>query len=290
MTEASGYLREIAGCIARAYTTLPGAQAAMLTGSAALGVSDHYSDVDMSLYYETLPTEAEFRTVEKEFLGITELVWTLGDHSEGAVACAFNFNGVECQVVHATLANIEHDIEAVLSAAEVKTPLQKICSGLSDCLPLHGAPLIAKWKAQIADYPDVLAQAMVEQHLSFFPIWSSYEWLAPRDITPFLYQMLVESVFNILGTLAGLNRLYFSTFQLKRTGEFVAKMKIAPENLSVRLTHILRDPPEESVLLLKELVAETVALVEREMPDIDTSRAHKALARVYQPWQMSSKI
>lgn len=288
MTEASNYLRTIAERIARAYCMLPGVQAAMLTGSATLGISDYHSDVDMSIYYDTLPPESEIRAVEMNLLGVTELVWTLGDHAEGEVAYAFKINGVECQVGHVTIANLERDIEAVLSASEVKTPLQKVCSGLSDCLPLYGEPIIARWKARVADYPEPLAKAMVEQHLSFFAIWSSYSWLAPRDITPFLYQTLVEAVFNILGVLAGLNRLYFSSFQLKRTGQFVAKMKIAPPHLSERITQILRDPPENAVLVLKELVQETVALVEQEMPDIDTSRARWALDRVYLPWTPES--
>ncbi|WP_228052291.1 hypothetical protein [Nodosilinea sp. LEGE 07298] len=38
-------------------------------------------------------------------------------------------------------------------------------SGTLNGIPLYGEPLIQQWKARIADYPNGLAQKMVEHYL-----------------------------------------------------------------------------------------------------------------------------
>ncbi|MGI9059346.1 MAG: hypothetical protein ACR2H5_12270 [Ktedonobacteraceae bacterium] len=50
MNIASQYLLTLAKRNAQAYASLPNIKAIMLTGSAAEGISDFYSDIDMILY------------------------------------------------------------------------------------------------------------------------------------------------------------------------------------------------------------------------------------------------
>ena len=59
MTPESEYLLNLARRNLQPYLKLPQLRAAMVTGSAALGLSDRYSDIDMTLYYDALPTEEE---------------------------------------------------------------------------------------------------------------------------------------------------------------------------------------------------------------------------------------
>ena len=58
MTEFSRYLLDLASRKAEVYSALPGARAGMLSGSAAAGDSDGYSDIDMRIYYDALPATA----------------------------------------------------------------------------------------------------------------------------------------------------------------------------------------------------------------------------------------
>jgi hypothetical protein len=39
---------------------------------------------------------------------------------------------------------------------------------------------------------------------------------------------------DIVGVLAALNRLYFSTFEFKRAGRFLSRLDIAPPDLAAR--------------------------------------------------------
>ena len=139
----------------------------MVTGSVAQGLCDHYSDVDMSVYYDTLPSEQELQAA-REQLQASERLWMIGNLSEGDFVEAYYVYGVECQIGHTTVAACKRNIATVLEQLDVTTPMQKVLSGILDCIPLYGEVLIEQWKALAANYPDALAQAMVEKHLQFF--------------------------------------------------------------------------------------------------------------------------
>jgi hypothetical protein len=284
MNDASRYLMAIARRNARAYAALPEAQAIMVAGSVAQGQCDFYSDIDMMVYYDALPAE-EALGAAREQNGGTARRWLAGDREAGSVAESYPVRGVECQVVHATIAAWERDMATVLQQLDVTSPLQKALSGLLEGVPLHGEPLIREWQARAADYPAALARAMVEGHLAFFPIWGLEEQLATRDATLWRYEALVEAVQHLLAVLAGLNRLYFSPYQFKRAEAFIAKMDIAPENLAARLEALFRAELRTAGRELEALVRETLDCVEPQMPEVDTSGPRRLLGWRQTPWQ-----
>jgi hypothetical protein len=95
--------------------------------------------------------------------------------------------------------------------------------------------------------------------------------------------MLLEAAFNLLGVLAGLNRLYFTRFQFKRTRAYISRMKLAPDRLADRLESLFRLEPESAAAELGRLVQETLALVEAELPGFDTGMRFPPGTR-HQPW------
>lgn len=185
---------------------------------------------------------------------------------------------------HTTIAAWEREIAQVLEGHDVTSPTQKALSGMLHAVPLYGEALIQRWQARLAAYPDDLAHAMVEKHLSFFPIWYVEERFVVRDATLWLYQTLVDASHNILGILAGLNRLYFSTFQFKRMRQLAAEMRIAPEMLVERLEGLFQSDPRTAIEQIEALVAETVALVEAHMPAVETAHVRRRLGQRAVPW------
>jgi len=284
MNEASTELLTLAKRIAGVYATQPNSQAIIVMGSAAEGHADFYSDLDMSVYYSELPAEVELE-VARQQNGGTERNWLLGDREAGAMAESYQIDGVECQVVHVTIAAWERDMATVLEQCDVTTPLQKALSGILTCIPLYGDPLVQNWKAIAAHYPDELAQAMVAHYLNFVPVWSKPERFLDRDGALWMHQILVEAEYNLIGILAGLNRLYYSTFQFKRMDAFLGKMEIAPPGLSNRLKRLLTSEPHDIVDPLNALIRETVDLVELHMPTIDTTQIRRQLETRQQEWK-----
>lgn len=287
MNDRSQYLLELAKHNVKAYIANPKTKAVMVTGSVAEGLCDEYSDCEVCLYYDELPSEDELQLARQQNQG-SESLGILGDQQEGAFGESYLVNGVECQFAHATIAQWEKEISTILEEFDVQTPLVKAMSGTLVAIPLYGETLIQQWKAQIANYPDGLAQTMVEHYLKFFPIWGMQKKLARRDTTLWYYQILVESAQNLLGVLSGLNRLYYSTFQFKRMSRFIEQMKIAPENLASRLEGLFHNEAHVAVNQLEALVQETVELVGIHMPEVDTSSAKGRLGWRQHPWEGGS--
>jgi hypothetical protein len=285
MTNRNRYLLELAKRNAEAYIANAKTKAAMITGSVAEGLCDEYSDCEICFYYDALPSEAELHLARQQNQG-SELLWTLGSLQEGSFAESYLVKGVEFQIGHEVIANWEKEISTILEEFALSS-MMKAMSGTLIAIPLYGEPLIQRWKAKISNYPDGLAQKMVEHYLKFFAIWGMQEKLARRDATLWYYQILVESSQNILGVLSGLNYLYYTTFQFKRMSRFIEQMTITPENLSARLEALFRCEAHVAINELKALVRETVELVEIHMPQIDTSSVKRKLGWRQQPWQVN---
>ncbi|MCC5660217.1 nucleotidyltransferase domain-containing protein [Nostoc sp. XA010] len=284
MTDKTQYLLKLVKRNVKAYITNAKTKAVMVTGSVAEGLCDEYSDCDVMLYYDELPSEEELHLARQQNQG--SLIGILGDRQQGAIGESFLVNGVECQFAHATIAQWEKEISTILEEFDVQSPIMKAMSGTLVGIPLYGETLIGQWKAKIANYPDGLAQTMVEHYLKFVPIWGMQPKLAKRDTTLWYYQILVESAQNLLGVLSGLNHLYYSTFQFKRMSRFIQKMEIAPENLVSRLEGLFCHQAPVAVNELEALLRETVELVEVNMQRVDTSEARRRLGWRQQPWKL----
>lgn len=105
-----------------------------------------------------------------------------------------------------------------------------------------------------------------------------------RDATLWHYQILTESAYNLVAILAGLNRLYFTTFQFKKTRRFLDQMQLKPENFDTRLQELFHLDSAAAAASLEALVGDVIALVEREMPGVDVSSAKKRLGQHRPAW------
>ncbi len=282
VTEASRYLVASAARLAAAYVAHTSPRAILLTGSAAEGVSDTFSDLDLIAYYDGPPTDDQLAAARAS----VQATGVRAPSSREAEACVEEYvlRGIECQVGHFTIASWERKMAAVLEEFDPETRAQKTIMGLLDGVALHGEDLIGRWQARAAVYPEGLARAMVEHHLRFFPLWLAAERWDSRDAVIFYHQMLVETSLNLLGVLAGLNHLYYSTFQFKRLHRFVGKMRLAPERLGDRLDALFALDPVSAGTSLERLVDETITLVEAHMPTVDTTPARRYIGVRHRPW------
>ncbi len=283
INEASQYLLTLGKRNAQVYTTLPGTKAILITGSASEGLSDFYSDLDMIVYHHTLPSEEALLAACQQNEGEGRRLY--GERSEGECVETYLVHGIECQFGHTTIAVWERDMALVLEQLDVTSPIQKALSGMHDAIPLYGKSLIRHWQTKLANYPDILAEAMVRHNLTFSPLWVLQERIATRDATIWRNQMLVETAHHLIGVLAGLNRLYYSSFQFKRMHRFIAQMNIAPATFADRLEVLFHSDPVSLATQLKELVQETVSLVEQRMPQIETAQVHRMLEWQEQAWK-----
>ena len=270
-------LRALARRVADVYLQHTQPRTIFLTGSAAEGTSDAYSDLDVIMHYDTLPSD-EVIAAARAALGSTENELS-GERSKEGVGERGWVNGVEVEVGHFPVASWEAAMDGVLVRHQPGPVTHKALIGLLEGIQLHGETLVREWQQRASAYPDPLSVAVVKHYLRFMPLWYLHERVARRDETIFAHQMLVEGALNLLGVLAGLNRLYFYPGQFKRMRRFVAQMRLTPDHLPDRLDALFATPRPDAYFLFEDLVRDTLDLVEAHLPEVDTAHARRFLGR-----------
>jgi predicted nucleotidyltransferase len=279
----TAHLRAFAGRIAEVVVEEVAPRSVLLTGSAATGEADFYSDVDLIVYCDDPPTEEGIGAVIERFGGEDRrhiYRRTEDEHGESA-----ELRGIQCQLAFVTVRCADAEVARVLAGEELESPLQKAVEGILDGIPLHGPELIERWRERVAAYPDSLRRAMIERHWRFFPLWYVERQIAARDTFLWRKQIVVEAAFDLLAVLAALNRLYFTRFQLKRMRTLVGRMRLAPPDLANRIERLLELDGEGAAHELERLVAETRALVAAELPDLEL-RLRLPVGARREPWSL----
>jgi hypothetical protein len=267
MESATEHLRALArGVVDVALERVP-ARGALLVGSAARGDADYYSDLDLIFYVDQLPAEHVLAGIRTAVGGVNPVA---KEATEYACGEEFELGGVRTEITFITVARMEMRLEQLLDRLEeIDSPVQKAVLGVLEGLSLHGEELIESWQSRLRAYPEPLRRAMVERYGRFFPLWYHAEAMAVRDAELWRLDMLLEAAFNLLGVLAGLNRLYFSRFELKRMRALIDQMAIAPPHLADRLESLFRLEPREAADELERLIEETRLLVAEELPALE---------------------
>jgi predicted nucleotidyltransferase len=265
-------LRAFAKRVADSYIAHAQPSAILLVGSAATGDADEYSDLDLIVYHQQVPADEAVAETARE-LGAEAYRGTAwsdesGEADERGYSERYSLHSVECQVGHISVGAFEREITRLVVDHELQEELLKIMSGLFDGVPLVGEDLIERWRRQAA-YSEDLQRTTIEKRWTFFPWWYFEERLRARDATAWRHDVLVQSTYAIVGVLAALNRLYFSTFEFKRASKFISRLEIAPADLAARLKALFESDERRSTAELERLVAETQALVAERFPDID---------------------
>jgi Nucleotidyltransferase domain len=284
--EASAYLLALAKHNAQVYVSRCEPAAILLTGSVAEGLADCYSDIDMLVYYEhALPSAQELEAVRNE-IGAEGFIESYSRVEGGACSENYRVRGVECQVGHRVVADLEQRSLALLDGREPGSLQHKALMGILYGVPLHGDDLIRDWQARIGHFSDRMARGMVELYLKqIFPLWYVADALARRDATAWVHQTIAETALNLVGIVAGINRRYYVPFQFKRARRFLGALQIAPDNLADRLDGLFVADTASAIAQIEELVQDTIALVNRYMPDVDTSIVRHQPGDRQRPWR-----
>jgi len=266
--------RELAEHAAQFYAANPKVAAVLLAGSVARGTADQFSDIELDIFWAETPSEEE-RLAPIEPAG-GRLLYKEADDNEWADG--FFIGGVKLDTSQFLTSTMERWLTDALERADPDVEKQLLIAAVQHGQPVAGAPLVARWRAKAADYPDALARQIVAESLSFRPRFF-LEMLAARDDLLLLYKGIVEIEHLILNVLLALNKQYVSHPLHKWLDWQCAQLRIAPPNLAQRLKRILRDEPSAAVDQLHRLIEELFDLVELHQPDFDTSAARAEFAQ-----------
>jgi hypothetical protein len=275
-TAAALNIRKVAERIALAFEKHTNPRGILLTGSGGDGTADERSDLDLIAYFDQLPSLAAIRA----WRSALDVPPPGADPDPGTGwGDTFVMEGVECQVGGFLAGGVERRLTELLAGEEPESASnQKIALGLLHGLPLRDDGLIAAWQARVADFPDALAEAMASHHLRIFPFWSLYGQIADRDARLFEVQSLLDGACHGIGALSAANRRYFTSFQFKRMRQHISAMNYVPDSLAERAESLFDVDAAAAAHILRDLVEETVAIVEWLLPAVDTAAVRETLS------------
>src|SRR5260221_11366188 len=216
----------------------PDLLAASLTGSAAKGYADDFSDIDVILIYKNPVSSNEFELIVKEakesggdlYHGTPEAGFAVYYYIDG-IKCDFGF-GYSAETQKLFDESIEESDEPVDTVKHLQI------SGFIDGIILYDEnwliPLIEKVKIM----PESVKQKLVKHHLKFLPKWVFEKMAIEREDILFYYETILEVFGNMIGILCGLNSFYHPG-KIKGAEFTIEKMKIKPFNFISRNKKLL---------------------------------------------------
>jgi hypothetical protein len=238
-----------------------------------MGIADEISDIDLIVFYAALPHTSMLDSLCGQVNGSPQ-IYSSTTHDECRFKEGYYVDGVRCDITHLTIAAFEEDMAEVLDAFSTDAYAQSRVSGMMDSMALYGNEFVDDFRAKASNYASRLAHLVVEKHLKFQPFWVMTDMGVKRDELLFLYQTFVESETNIVGALCGLNQVYLPG-EFKRIEQLSSKLRFAPQDLVSRLKAVFQLEPEAAANELCTLIRDTFALVERHMPEFDTSESKR---------------
>lgn len=268
VNEATSWRLALARHIAAAYIANPGVQAVVVNGSVGRGSADHYSDIEISVFWNDHPREADRRAAVAQAGGSDLQLWPLYQPDE-EYSSSYTVGGVKIDLGEFTVETIERFLDDVVEHADIADYKQLLIAAVVYGTPIHGGTLVRHWQARAAAYPRELSRAMVLAHCDFN--LGSAEVLAERDDLLMFYQLICNAQRQILGMLLGINRIYLANPHYKWLDQLVSELRIAPAALAFRLKQLFRTDPKLAVHALQQMIDETLALVEQHLPELDLS-------------------
>jgi len=259
------FARNIAKCL----VTFEGIKAIVIAGSVARDFADEYSDVEIPIFWETLPDDetrhAIVAALQADFLYAYD-----GPAREDQLL----IHGFQVDLWHISVAHQEAIIKAVLEEHNLDLGGLNAMDTMRACIPLYGHEIIKTWKEQAQAYPEELASQMIQDHISSFKI-AELSILASRDNPTAFYGQLSSLHQEIFLVLLALNRKYFPTF--KWLFRALKTMQVKPKNIDQRLRQAFKLPYAEAIADTRQLLEEMLELVELRFPHLDTTLAHRQL-------------
>jgi predicted nucleotidyltransferase len=267
--DLQGIAREVAGH----YAAIPGVSAVLLCGSVARGWADGWSDIELLVCGDAVPSLEVREQLARELGATGHRVFPSKEGAEEELA----IEGVKLDLAFMTMPTVRGIIEDVTVRADPSPRKHAMVAGIRDAIVLQGGPEVGRWQEQAGTYPEALRTELIRRNLVFGPQW----WLAmlvARDDVLALHVLLGRVGQALVAIGLALNRTYAVSDNGKWAMRQVAGLAVAPDRFAERLRWMLQAEPRVAVAEAGELVAEMIDLVRMHAPEVAVDQVARRVA------------
>ena len=250
----------------------PNVTAFLVTGSAAKGYADDFSDVDNLVILNVSLTRDEFNEIVNDSKSSGGDLYH-GTPEEGFAVYKY-IDGIKFDYGFGLKKEQEELIENMLENPEPDDTKQLIISGFCESYTIYGHDWITTWKQKAMNYPERLALLVAKKHLHFHPKWALEKMGIERNDNLFLYEDFIKAAESIFAVLCAVNRMYYPG-KLKGAWYYIDQMKIKPDKLNEKLDLLFSVGRDHAVEILSLLIKEVFDLVDKHIPDYSTAKARE---------------
>lgn len=260
---------EAARQIARRLRGFEGLRAIIVAGSVARGYADEYSDLELPLFWDELPSDATrhavIQALEADFLR---------PYNGPAQEDNLLINDFQVDLWQCSVPFEEDTLDDVLLRYATDLGASNFMDTVRTCIPLAGEALIANWKQRAGAYPEPLALRNLQEQLPHFEI-GHLMIHALRDNPALVYERISDLQQHLFLVLLALNHAYFPGPKwLYRT---IEALPVQPAQAAQRMRQVFQLGQVQAVQAMIDLLRETLTLVEQAYPQIDIAPALRAL-------------
>ncbi len=258
--------------LAQRLVTFEGIKAIVVAGSVARDYADEYSDLELPIFWETLPDDATRHAVVTALHG--EFLYA---YNGPACEDQLLIGGLQVDLWHVATSHQEATLEAVLHAHRYDLGSLNALDTIRFCIPLYGEEIVQSWKRRAQEYPDELAEKIIREHIASFSTGELFIQARRENPTAFYAQLsfLQQEIFLVL---LALNQRYFPTF--KWLYRVLESLQVKPEAVSRRFRQAYQASYAEAIADTKLLLEETLHFVEKQFPQVDVAPIYRRLAYV----------
>jgi hypothetical protein len=264
---------EAAQAIANGWQGSPGLLGMVVGGSVGRGHADRWSDLELAVFWDSLPPEDVLVGLAKRAGGRDRRSWA---YEPGEYAMAEEFwlggpagQGLLVEVQHQSLADGAALLRDLLDNVNPEPYLLTYASAISRGELLFGAAELQPLRKRVAVYPPQLAVVAAARHGQIDNFWR-WQMLAERGELLALRRHYAETAERLSHLLFAVNRRWWPG--RKWLLWELANLPHLPAGTIDGLQEAAAAPAAQAAVILSDLVEEAYDLASQLLPDLDVTR------------------
>jgi hypothetical protein len=250
--------------------TFTGVQAVVIGGSVARGFADANSDIEIPVFWESLPSDPTRHTIVRALGAEFVFAYDAPSYEDQLL-----IDGHQVDLWHIAVANQEAILRAVLLEHRSDLSSLNAMDTVRSCIPLYGDGIVQEWKRLANEFPDDLARKIIDEHMVSLSL-EQLSLMAQRDNPTGFYAELTHLQQEVFLILLALNRMYFPTF--KWMYPTLDNMRLKPDSIGRRFRRVFGESYPVAIAGTRSILEETLRLVEGGFPHLDMRPAFRRLA------------
>jgi hypothetical protein len=260
--------------VADQYASLGSLRMVLLTGSAARGLSDAASDLDVYLYWDEFDRD---RLKDASALSVAGAARVFAVGTASGVFEKYRRDGRFVDVESVEIAALERTAVALDTGSGLSAEVVKVAAGLRDAVPVIGADDLARWQRRMVLSDAIaLAEVAARSHRLLSPVALFDLTYARGDVLSFAARVS-HVLLDAVALLGAANRVFIPVDDPKWLPWHLGRLEHVPPAVAERIAEGLRSPTPDAMADLEALVVEVLDLVDSHVPDADTRLARFAI-------------